>query len=180
MSCDGNIHPFRNLLKRMGITDRQDSFDYIIKSLEENISAEDFIKYVAQHSSLSFSDQQFAEFLATFTQDLQRSVDSTKLFDDTLHTISELKKRGYATALLSNLALPYVEPAKERLGGFFDYQIFSCLEGMRKPERPIFDKVLKESGKGKGDAVMIGNSATDQKGALAAGMNFVRINRYIP
>ena len=53
------------------------------------------------------------------------------------HLASSLHDKDYKTALLSNTELPAVEFFHERDYDMFDVLVFSCVEGVMKPERRI-------------------------------------------
>ena len=57
--------------------------------------------------------------------------------------VSSLHSKEYKTALLSNTELPAVEFFHELGYDMFDVLVFSCEEGVMKPERRIYDLTLE-------------------------------------
>ena len=55
---------------------------------------------------------------------------------------SSLQDRGYTTALLSNVEAPGVAYFCEKGYSMFDVTVFSCVEGVRKPEKYIYKIAL--------------------------------------
>lgn len=52
--------------------------------------------------------------------------------------VLELKQKGLKLGILSNTEMPVVEVLKEKDYSIFDVLVFSCLEGVRKPEKEIY------------------------------------------
>jgi epoxide hydrolase-like predicted phosphatase len=95
---------------------------------------------------------------------------------------SQLQKSGYKTALLSNTEVPAVEFFHQLQYDMFDVLVFSCEEGMMKPERKIYEITVErldlppllscESKKG-GQAVFIDDRPENINGAKQAGLNTI-------
>ena len=62
---------------------------------------------------------------------------------DVFSLATDLKKMGYFIGLLSNTELPAVDYFYEKKYVVFDGIMFSCLEGVRKPDPEIFHRFLK-------------------------------------
>ncbi len=52
--------------------------------------------------------------------------------------LSELKQKGLKLGILSNTEMPVIEVLKKKDYSIFDVLVFSCLEGVRKPEKEIY------------------------------------------
>jgi HAD superfamily hydrolase (TIGR01509 family) len=94
--------------------------------------------------------------------------------------MAELVARGWRLALLSNIWVPYLRSVRSLFGDFFDrhipggLQVFSCREGLAKPEPELFRRVLQRAGTTAADAVMIGDSyRKDVQPAAALGLRTV-------
>jgi len=59
---------------------------------------------------------------------------------------SNLHKAGYKTALLSNTEFPAMQFFYEQGYDMFDVRVFSCTEGVAKPERKIYQTTLDRLG----------------------------------
>ena len=102
------------------------------------------------------------------------------LFEDSLPTLIKLKGKGIKTGLISNLASPYKRPVKDLgLEKYFDVIVFSCDEGVAKPDASIYKFALEQLGSSSAEALMIGDSyRSDVEGALTVGMTGVQLVRY--
>lgn len=86
--------------------------------------------------------------------------------------------QGYMLALLSNIWTPYARSVHQVFGEFFDraippeLQVLSCHEGLAKPALELFRTLTLRAGLSAGDALMIGDSYTnDIEPAAACGMH---------
>jgi len=61
---------------------------------------------------------------------------------DIISFISSLKNKGYKLALLSNTEMPMVDCFRKRNYDFFDLTVFSCVEGIIKPDKKIYEITL--------------------------------------
>jgi putative hydrolase of the HAD superfamily len=61
---------------------------------------------------------------------------------DVILFVSALKNKGYKIALLSNTEMPMVDYFRKRNYDFFDFTVFSCVEGFIKPEKEIYEITL--------------------------------------
>jgi len=85
--------------------------------------------------------------------------------------------QGYKLALLSNIWTPYARSVRQVFGEFFDraippeLQVLSCHEGLTKPAPELFRMLVRRADVSPGDALMIGDSYTnDIEPAAACGM----------
>jgi len=86
---------------------------------------------------------------------------------------SSLHDKGYKTALLSNTELPAVDFFHERGYDMFDVLVFSCVEGVMKPERRIYEITLERLGLKAGQAVFIDDRQDYIRGAEDVGLNTI-------
>ena len=86
---------------------------------------------------------------------------------------SSLHKKGYKIALLSNTELPAVEFFHELNYDMFDVLVFSCEEGVIKPERRIYDLTLERLGSRAERSVLIDDRPDYIRGAKDVGLHTI-------
>jgi len=86
---------------------------------------------------------------------------------------SSLHKRGYKTALLSNTELPAVEFFHEFGYDMFDALVFSCEQGVAKPEPRIYEITLEKLGSKAARSVFIDDRQDCIQGAKAVGLHTI-------
>jgi putative hydrolase of the HAD superfamily len=102
-------------------------------------------------------------------------------FPDALPTLRELRARGIAIALVTNGRTDNQAAKVSRLGlePFLDATLISESEGLRKPDRRIFERALARIGVAPEHAWHVGDHPmADVAGAHAAGLTAVW--RYVP
>jgi putative hydrolase of the HAD superfamily len=102
-------------------------------------------------------------------------------FPDALPTLRELRARGIAIALVTNGRADTQAAKVSRLGlePFLDATLISEREGLRKPDRRIFERALGRIGVAPEHAWHVGDHPmADVAGAHAAGLTAVW--RYVP
>lgn len=87
---------------------------------------------------------------------------------------SSLHGKGYKTALLSNTELPAVEFFHECGYDMFDVLVFSCEQGVAKPEQRIYEITLEKLGSATRRSVFIDDRQDYIEGAKAVGLHTVR------
>ena len=87
--------------------------------------------------------------------------------------VSSLHDKGYKTALLSNTELPAVDFFHEWGYDMFDELVFSCLEGVMKPERRIYEITLERLGSKAEQTVFIDDRQDYIRGAKAVGLRTI-------
>jgi putative hydrolase of the HAD superfamily len=92
-------------------------------------------------------------------------------------TLSELRRRGVATGLISNctedVALVWGD---SQFAGWFDVAIFSATAGCMKPDRRIYELVLAALELDASECLFVGDGANDElRGAQRVGMTPVLI-----
>jgi putative hydrolase of the HAD superfamily len=92
---------------------------------------------------------------------------------DVFGLASALRAGCYKTALLSNTELPATEFFRELGYDMFDVLVFSCEEGMMKPERRIYEITLEKLGSKAQQSVVIDDRQDYIRGAQEAGLNTI-------
>ncbi|MHC4145238.1 MAG: HAD family hydrolase [Planctomycetota bacterium] len=87
--------------------------------------------------------------------------------------VALLHDKGYKTALLSNTELPAVEFFQEFNYGMFDVLVFSCVEGVIKPQRKIYEITLERLVSRARQSVFIDDRQDYVQGAKQAGLNTI-------
>ena len=103
-----------------------------------NISTEEFVASLLAHCYEGVTAEQVREAWLSMLADLPQ---------EKLDYIASLRKRGYKTVLLSNSNEMHWEPIWEQyhLGDYFDYVFASQQLHMAKPNREIFEYVVREA-----------------------------------
>jgi putative hydrolase of the HAD superfamily len=90
-------------------------------------------------------------------------------------TLRQLRARGYRVGLLTNCTseIPRLWP-RSPLAPLTDATVFSCAEGLRKPDLAIYELAAARLGAQTNDCVFVGDGADSElDGASAAGMHAV-------
>ncbi len=91
---------------------------------------------------------------------------------------SKLHDRGYRTALLSNTEAPAMEFLRGLGYDMFDVQVFSCAEGLVKPERKVYEITLDRLGVGASRTVLIDDRKDFVEAAQQAGLNTIIFDNF--
>lgn len=123
------------------------------------------------------------------TRDVSAAVDEIRerfqraefemLFDDVLPTLDALAARGKTLGILSNFS-DNLENILRRLGvhRYFEFFVVSAVAGVEKPDRRIFDLMVRAANRSRQDVVYIGDSIFhDIEGARNAGIPAILIDR---
>ena len=81
-----------------------------------------------------------------------------------------LRKNGLRTTVLSNTERPAVDFFQRQNYDMFDEAVFSCLEGVRKPEKKIYRIAVERLGVSAGECVFIDDRIECVEGAIAVGL----------
>ncbi|HEX43083.1 MAG TPA: HAD family phosphatase [Phycisphaerales bacterium] len=81
-----------------------------------------------------------------------------------------LRRRGYKTGFLSNTEKAAMAYFHERGYDMFDALVFSCAEGLAKPQREIYELALGRLGAAADEAVFVDDRVDYIAGAAAAGL----------
>jgi len=84
-----------------------------------------------------------------------------------------LQTKGCKTALLSNTEIPAMDFFVEQRYNCFGVQVFSCKEGIRKPDKEIYEITIKKLNCTSGQAMFIDDKPQMIEGAKNAGLNAI-------
>lgn len=103
--------------------------------------------------------------------------DKTKAYDGINELLSELKKEGFLTAVVSNKADVAVKKLCEQyFSGFFDYCVGERAGILKKPAPDSVNEVLKKLSVNSAEAVYVGDSDVDLDTARNAGLDCISVN----
>jgi len=103
-----------------------------------------------------------------------------ELYPDTLPVLQQMKRAGYALAVVSDAQRVFCLNEGEMLGinQFFDHMVLSTQFGFRKPDPRLFGIACSLLGVPAAEAVYVGNDPDkDVEGAKRAGMKVVLVDR---
>ncbi len=86
---------------------------------------------------------------------------------------ASLQENGYKTAVLSNTEVPAMQHFHLQRYEMFDVAVFSCLEGVKKPDREIYELTLEKLGSGPEQSVFIDDKQEYINGAKQVGVNTI-------
>jgi HAD superfamily hydrolase (TIGR01509 family) len=134
----------------------------------------EFVRAILDGFVPGATEERYAEVLALLEEELL----SVALEPGARSFLQFLKRRGHRLALLSNSASPYRDPlARLGLADLFDVVLFSCDEGIRKPDLRLFTEACRRLEIAPSDTVMVGDSlAHDVRPALEAGLQAVLVS----
>jgi epoxide hydrolase-like predicted phosphatase len=87
-----------------------------------------------------------------------------------------LRKNGLRTAVLSNTERPAVDFFRRQIYDMFDQVVFSCLEGVRKPDKKIYRIAVERLGVQADECVFIDDRIEYVEGAKMAGLKGILFN----
>lgn len=96
-----------------------------------------------------------------------------------MHTlVDDARTAGYLTGIVSNIFNEYVAKWDEITNhpGRFDVVVYSCIEGVRKPNRAIFDLALERAGVESHEVLFVDDSADIVAAAKALGFHTVQVD----
>ncbi|MEK6816800.1 MAG: HAD family hydrolase [Nanoarchaeota archaeon] len=104
---------------------------------------------------------------------------SASLYPETIMVLDGLKARDIKLGLISNVATPYKKPFFGLgLDKHFDKIILSCDIGSMKPEREIYERMIKELSMEPRFVIMTGNNVHDDvEGPRYLGIDAVHLDR---
>ena len=120
------------------------------------------------------------EALTAFEYFMQRYIESTELFSDSLAVLKALKAKGVRLGVISN-GPDDMQQRKIKAAGLneiFDVVVTAERAGVGKPNSGIFELALKELGLSANECCCVGdNLANDAVGAQAAGLTGIFLDR---
>ena len=157
--------PYLNLFKNIGLTKEEMNY-WKDRVMTKNYG---YLQEIVDE----MNPGQFV-YTTQFEHDIQKEIESTHLFDDTIQVLETLSKK-YKLYLLSNIATPYKECVFNLgIDKYFDKLFFSCDIEYRKPQPEAFEMVIKHSGLQPKQLLMIGDSKrSDYEGALNSGVKAI-------
>ena len=96
---------------------------------------------------------------------------------DALETLAELRRRGHRLGLITVCSedVPNVWP-ETPFAGLFDATVFSCSEGVAKPDPRIYEIACERLGVEPSECLFVGDGANDElPGAERAGMTALQL-----
>ena len=142
---------------------------------ENEYSAEYIFSTALDGWDLNVSIQECVE---TFWKGLNLKAE---IYDDTISVINELKHKGYAIAVLTDLpnAMPdYIfKKDIEELLSYFDFYVSSSLAGYRKPNIAGLKMISDKFNTSLCDLIFIGDEEKDRQTAINANCKFIKIDR---
>lgn len=87
--------------------------------------------------------------------------------------VSNLRKAGCKTAIISNTEMPVVKIIDKQICDYMDVTVLSCLEGTAKPGRKIYDLTLDRLGIPAQEAIFIDDKQPNIDGAKQAGLQTI-------
>jgi len=156
--------PFENIYTQ---AQQSELFDQLDKG---KISTEDFVSEIKKQIRYTGSND---DILAAWNAML------LDFPEERLDALVEIK-HNYNTYLLSNTCEPHIEAFEKELHDehgikhfedYFDKIYYSCRIGLRKPDKAIFELVLRENDLKPGETVFIDDSAQHVRAAGELGIN---------
>jgi epoxide hydrolase-like predicted phosphatase len=92
---------------------------------------------------------------------------------DMFSIAASLKENGYRTAVLSNTEAPAMQYFLQQRNDMFYVLVFSCSEGVKKPDRKIYELTLEKLGSQPKQSVFIDDNPEYINGAKEVGINTV-------
>lgn len=145
-------------------------------------SDEEFASLFRQMGALVFAHFRVPGDHAVLTQHFLEefwTAENWALFSDVHETIDHLRRRGLRVGVLSN-APSNLPDFLERLGiaRHLDFTVVSALEGVKKPDRRIFQAALSRAGVAPQEALHVGDMyVEDILGGRGAGVHTLLIER---
>lgn len=102
-----------------------------------------------------------------------------RVYEGVKETLTALREKGKKVYLLSNAQRDFTCPELEMLGltDCFDGILISSVEGVKKPSKMFFDRLLERYKLDPGQCLMVGNEEkSDIEGAIRAGMDSLYIH----
>lgn len=156
--------PYRDLCRRLGAD--PEAFREAV--LTSNLSLTEFARKFSREA-VKTDDLELA--LAT-------EIQSTELYPEVPAALDLLHQRGWKIAVISNLAAPYVAGVERLLPAFVTVRLWSCAEGVAKPDRTIFARACARLGCAPAQLMVVGDSLeADVAGAIDAGCHGVWMDR---
>lgn len=163
-------HPYAQLLLALGLDPEQ------VKSHRRWIMAND-VGLVGVAYGLGGNEPLSLAKLDHIERELYAELATVRPYPETLNVLRQLQNEGIKIGIASNLAAPYAIPVQAMLPQLNAYT-WSFKVGAVKPEAAFFNEVASALDVAPAEILMVGdNPKNDVAGAIAAGMQAVRIAR---
>ncbi|MEW6409569.1 MAG: HAD family phosphatase [Nitrospirota bacterium] len=154
--------------KTLGSSDKE--FSKVYQKFESvfhrgTISEDKFWEMVCSELNIQKPDRQ------SLWGDAFRKVYSPK--KEMFSLASSLHNNGYKIGLLSNTEIPAMKYFYEQGYNMFDVLIFSCIEGIRKPEKRIYELTLERLDLRPEEVIFIDDKEEYINGAKIVGINTI-------
>ncbi|MFC2154218.1 HAD family hydrolase [Candidatus Altiarchaeota archaeon] len=136
---------------------------------------EEFFRDLFAEWGRETSDQELKEIIDLW----KHRLDGAYVFPETVEVLETLSE-SFQLVLISNLTYHALNVFQERfnLERFFPQHVYSCAEGVMKPEKEIFDLALSRCQAQPEEVVFVGDSyELDVEGPKNAGLRAVWLNR---
>ena len=158
--------PFALLFERLGLSGREAGH----AAMTVNLDFPTLARLFAKDKRVKLDDLQ---------KMLREELDSVRLYPETIEVLEDLRNKGYALAVISNLAKPYSEPVKRLLEPYVDVFVWSYEVAVAKPERKIFATLCTRLDCLPMRVLMVGDTwEADVMGGSNFGMPTVLIDRH--
>lgn len=149
--------------------------------VELEICGDAIYKFLPEFDTNSISEKEFWEKICNELRIHHKNISWKKIFlkslvenEEIIKIIKILKDEGYKIGLISNIEEPIVDIVKNKYKGLFHAEVYSCDEGIRKPDIKIFEIALKRLGVKSNEAVFIDDLPQNVEGARRIGINAIR------
>lgn len=109
----------------------------------------------------------------------EEQINCTRLYPETLEVLQNLKENKVKLALITN-STPITKESMQKISieRYFDCIFYSYIEGVRKPDKRLFQKALEKLRIRPEELLVIGDQlTTDKTGADSIGANFILLDR---
>ncbi|MCY1160532.1 HAD hydrolase, REG-2-like, family IA [compost metagenome] len=162
--------PYRKLMKWLKDDGRKPSLKDANIIMSNDVDIEQLAKI--------FGKEIPVPLLQEIEQDIDFELNTIELYKDTIPTLRKLKSLGFQLALCSNLAKPYGEKLTAILPSSFDAVFLSYEIGAIKPERHIYEAILKQFSCQMSEVLFIGDHPSlDVEVPISLGMSARLIER---
>ncbi len=139
----------------------------------QNISSDSFFSNLIEETKLNPKKKH--ELIEVW----EEQTNHAKLYPETLEILQNLKENQIKLALISNTT-PITEQAMKKLAieKYFDCILYSHTEGVKKPDKKLFQRALEKLKVKSGELLIVGDQlTTDKAGADSIGVNFILLDR---
>lgn len=162
--------PYRKLMKWLKEDGRKPSLKDANIIMSNDVDIEQLAKLFGKEVPI--------QLLQEIEEDIDFELNTIELYTDTIAILLKLKDLGFKLALCSNLAKPYGEKLKAILPNSFDAIFLSYEVGAIKPEKYIYEEILKTFSCQMCDVLFIGDHPIlDVQVPISLGMSARLIER---